>query len=78
MPFWELFAIAVHQLWSNKVRTLLTTLGILIGVGSVVGVVSIGQGLRDTVMGILAFATESMCQCDRDPSTPLRVTHPEP
>ena len=53
MNFWELFVIATQQLWSNKVRTLLTTLGILIGVGSVVGVVSIGEGLRRTVMGEL-------------------------
>ncbi len=53
MHFWELLAIAIHQLWSNKVRTLLTTLGILIGVGSVVGVISIGEGLRRTVMGEL-------------------------
>jgi putative ABC transport system permease protein len=53
MHFWELLAIAIHQLWSNKVRTLLTTLGILIGVGSVVGVVSIGEGLRRSVMGEL-------------------------
>ena len=53
MSFWELFVIATHQLWSNKVRTLLTTLGILIGVGSVVGIVSIGEGLRRTVLGEL-------------------------
>ena len=53
MAFWELLVIAISQLWSNKARTLLTTLGILIGVGSVVGVVSIGEGLRRTVMGEL-------------------------
>ena len=51
MPIWELFVLAVYQLWSNRVRTLLTTLGILIGVGSVVGVISIGEGLRLTVAG---------------------------
>ena len=47
----EPIAIALLQLWSNKVRTLLTVLGILIGVGSVVGVVSLGEGLRHAVMG---------------------------
>lgn len=47
----EPIAIALMQLWTNKVRTLLTVLGILIGVGSVVGVVSLGEGLRHAVMG---------------------------
>jgi putative ABC transport system permease protein len=47
----EPIAIALLQLWTNKVRTLLTVLGILIGVGSVVGVVSLGEGLRQAVMG---------------------------
>lgn len=53
MSILEPIAIAILQLWANKVRTLLTILGILIGVGSVVGVVSIGEGLRNTVMGEL-------------------------
>jgi len=49
----EPIAIAVFQLWANKVRTLLTILGILIGVGSVVGTVSIGEGMRHAVIGEL-------------------------
>ena len=51
MSLWEPVAIALLQLWSNKIRTILTVLGILIGVGSVVGVVSLGEGLRRAVMG---------------------------
>jgi len=42
--------MAFSQLRSNKLRSVLTLLGIIIGVGSVVGVVSMGEGLRSKVM----------------------------
>jgi putative ABC transport system permease protein len=42
--------IALAQLRANKLRSVLTLLGIIIGVGSVVGVVSMGEGLRSKVM----------------------------
>jgi len=42
--------IALSQLRTNKLRSVLTLLGIIIGVGSVVGVVSMGEGLRSKVM----------------------------
>ena len=42
--------MAFSQLRANKLRSVLTLLGIIIGVGSVVGVVSIGEGLRSKVM----------------------------
>jgi putative ABC transport system permease protein len=40
------FRLAFRQLNRHKVRSLLTMLGILIGVGSVVSIVSLGEGLR--------------------------------
>jgi putative ABC transport system permease protein len=43
--------MALNQLRANKLRSVLTLLGIIIGVGSVVGVVSMGEGLRSKVMG---------------------------
>jgi len=46
----EPIAVGLAQLRANKLRSLLTILGILIGVGSVVGIVSIGEGLRRTVV----------------------------
>ena len=49
MIFLESIGIAFSQLWANKVRSLLTLLGMLIGVGSVVGIVSISEGLRQMV-----------------------------
>jgi len=43
-------SMALSQLRANKLRSALTLLGIIIGVGSVVGVVSMGEGLRSKVM----------------------------
>ena len=42
----EVLTMAVHSLWSNKLRTGLTMLGMIIGISSVVGVTSIGQGVK--------------------------------
>ena len=45
MPFSEAIAIAIASLRANKLRSLLTVLGILIGVSSVIAVVAITEGL---------------------------------
>ncbi len=45
----ESVGIALSQLWANKIRSALTLLGMLIGVGSVVGIVSISEGMRRMV-----------------------------
>ncbi len=50
MNLWEPIGVGLAQLRANKLRSLLTILGILIGVGSVVGIVSIGEGLRRSVV----------------------------
>ena len=46
MVFLENFRIAVTALRANKMRSILTTLGIIIGVAAVIAVVSIVQGLQ--------------------------------
>jgi len=46
----EPIVVAFHQLQANKMRSFLTMLGILIGVGSVMGVTSIGEGLRRQIV----------------------------
>ena len=46
----DLFLIGLSQLRANALRSLLTILGITIGVGSVIGVVSIGEGLRHSLV----------------------------
>lgn len=49
MPFEQIFSIALKALWINKVRSFLTMLGVIIGVGSVVLLTSIGTGLQSFV-----------------------------
>ncbi|TDX53160.1 ABC transporter permease [Orenia marismortui] len=45
----ETFIIAVRSLNSNKLRTLLSMLGIIIGVGAVIAIVSIGTGSQQQI-----------------------------
>jgi putative ABC transport system permease protein len=52
--FWESVAIAFEGLRANKMRSLLTMLGIIIGVGAVIAMVSIGLGVRDKVQKSIA------------------------
>ena len=46
MNFWAVFKIAARALARNKMRSALTTLGIIIGVSAVMAMVSIGQGAQ--------------------------------
>ncbi|XFO64637.1 Macrolide export ATP-binding/permease protein MacB [Sporomusa silvacetica DSM 10669] len=52
--FWESVKIALDALVSNKLRSILTMLGIIIGVGAVIAMVSIGMGVRDKVSNSIA------------------------
>jgi len=45
----DLFRSSLHAISKNKIRTLLTSLGIIIGVSSVILLISIGNGLKDYV-----------------------------
>src|SRR3954453_18248844 len=42
--------LAVGQIWSNKVRSILTTIGIVIGVASVTAVIAALTGLKANVL----------------------------
>ena len=42
----DLFKMAIRSLISHKLRTFLTALGIIIGVASVISMISIGEGAR--------------------------------
>jgi len=52
--FGEIIQMAVDTIRSNKLRSALTVLGIVIGVGVVIGVSSIGRGLDDNVRELVA------------------------
>src|SRR5665213_2049650 len=49
MDAWELFSSAVEALTLNKLRTGLATLGIVIGIGSVIALISIGQASQQSI-----------------------------
>ncbi len=51
MNIWELLKVAFDALLSNKMRAFLTMLGVIIGVASVILLVSIGQGVSISVTG---------------------------
>ncbi len=51
----ESVGMAISSLWSNKLRTFLTLLGIIIGVLTIIAVVSIIQGLNKYVYSKMAF-----------------------
>jgi putative ABC transport system permease protein len=54
----EIFLMAVETLWSNKIRSGLTMLGVIIGISSVIAITSIGQGVQKaTELQIQALGT---------------------
>ncbi|MFQ5717747.1 MAG: ABC transporter permease, partial [Nitrospinales bacterium] len=58
MLIWDLFKMALRSLVANKLRTFLTALGIIIGVASVISMISIGEGAKNqTLSTISKFGT---------------------
>jgi putative ABC transport system permease protein len=51
----ESFSMSLGSLWSNKMRTFLTLLGIIIGVLTIIAVVSVIQGLNNYVYTKMSF-----------------------
>ena len=49
MSFTNLIRVAIRAILSNKSRTLLSTLGIIIGVAAVIIMMSIGQGSKESI-----------------------------
>ena len=58
--FWESVRIALHALYANKLRSILTMLGIIIGVGAVITMVSVGMGVRQRVTDSIASLGSNM------------------
>ena len=54
MDFIAILKIAVRALTRNKMRSLLTMLGIVIGVGAVIATVGLGQGAQQQVQNQIA------------------------
>lgn len=49
VPLREILSMATETLWSNKLRTGLTMLGVIIGISSVIAITSVGQGIQKGV-----------------------------
>lgn len=49
MNIWESFKIALSSIWNHKIRSILTMLGIIIGVGAVIIIVAIGEGAKKQI-----------------------------
>lgn len=49
MNFFESISAAISSVFSNKMRTFLTMIGIIIGVSSVITITSLGKGFEDTL-----------------------------
>ncbi|MCI6869302.1 MAG: ABC transporter permease [Selenomonadales bacterium] len=60
MLFKESFGMAFSALMANKMRSLLTMLGIIIGVGAVIAMVSIGMGVRNNIQQSIASLGSNM------------------
>lgn len=58
--FKESITIALRALLSNKMRSILTMLGIIIGVGAVIAMVSVGLGVREKVQNSIASLGSNM------------------
>ncbi|MAE70088.1 MAG: hypothetical protein CME06_06425, partial [Gemmatimonadetes bacterium] len=50
MPWTEILHVSLEGLRAHKMRTLLTALGIIFGVGAVIAMLSIGEGARNEAM----------------------------
>lgn len=65
--FWEYIKIALMNIKTNKGRSVLTMLGIIIGIASVIMIISIGDGMRGSINeelenmggGLIALYTNS-------------------
>src|SRR4051812_50118364 len=61
MLFYQSIVLALSQIWANKIRGILTTLGILIGVAAVSAVITLITGMKQRVVSEFeAFGTNKI------------------
>lgn len=60
MRILNLFKIAWRAIILNKVRTLLTMLGIIIGVASVIAMLAIGEGSKESIKSKISSMGSNM------------------
>src|SRR5205814_2024639 len=52
MSIFTTLKLALRALWRNKVRSVLTMLGIIFGIGTVIAMIASGQGAREAVADV--------------------------
>ena len=67
MDIKESLAVSLDSLRSNKMRSALTTLGIVIGVATIIGMISIIQGFQNFMVGELSVLGTNTFQVQKDP-----------
>ena len=50
MKFSDLLLMSITNLWKRKLRTVLTVLGVVIGITSIVVMVALGNGLKESML----------------------------
>ncbi|HET7710316.1 MAG TPA: ABC transporter permease, partial [Thermoanaerobaculia bacterium] len=65
--FFENFKIALRAIWANKLRSILTVLGVMIGVAAVIAVVSLVQGMQKKISGDLSEIGSNFLEVYPDP-----------
>ncbi len=76
MNFWQSFIEALESLVSNKLRSGLTILGIVIGVGAVIAMLAIGTGAENSITGEIQGIGTNLIFVFRGGSEDVR--NPEP
>jgi putative ABC transport system permease protein len=74
MQFSETLRIAISSLLVNRLRSILTTLGIIIGVGAVIGLVSLGRAVEDFIASEFSDLGSNILEVRSSrPNSPTRV-----
>jgi ABC-type antimicrobial peptide transport system permease subunit len=73
-PFYRTFRTAVRALRRNVMRSLLTCLGIIIGIAAVIAMVEIGQGSSQAIQRTIATLGANVVQIDPAPTTSAGVS----
>ena len=59
MKIFDLLLMSISNLWKRKLRTVLTVLGVVIGVTSIVVMMALGIGLRESMMENYLYDTDT-------------------
>ncbi len=73
MDIKESLSVSLDAIRTNKLRSALTTLGIVIGVATIIGMMSIIQGLQNFMVGELSVLGTNTFQVQKDP--PIQMGH---